>query len=95
MQPGGHRFDPGQLHQISRVVVGDRMTPSQRSFTVSVAIVAAALIVYFVYDAIASKVEWWLTLIFILAVVLIVGLRYWYWMMVLEERERKAAKKSE
>jgi membrane protein YqaA with SNARE-associated domain len=55
----------------------------------------AALVLFCVYEAITGAIDWWMALVITLAAVLGGCLRYGYWMMVLEERERKkAAKKS-
>jgi ABC-type bacteriocin/lantibiotic exporter with double-glycine peptidase domain len=71
------------------------MTPCQRRFTVFAAICTVALVAFIAYVAVMGGVEWWMALIFILAAILALSFRYGYWMMVLEERDRKkAAKKS-
>ena len=71
------------------------MTPSQRRFTAWAAICTVALVAFCVYESIKGAIEWWMTLVFILLSLLALFLRYAWWMMIIEERERKnAAKKS-
>jgi len=71
------------------------MLPSQRRFTVFCVIVAVGIVAFFAYDAITANMEWYIALAFSLVSILVLGFRFGYWMMRIEEWElRKAAKKS-